>query len=101
LKLARGLTATLPSPHSESMARPSRISLDEPLRRHNSFSDDEDVLEELEGQVHVATIEEKKRLWWKNAAVNSLFIASWCVPTVSISASRTSLNVLLNRRVSL
>lgn len=27
--------------------------------------------------VHYATEAEKKRLWWKNAVVNSLFIASW------------------------
>ncbi|ESK91006.1 nucleotide-sugar transporter [Moniliophthora roreri MCA 2997] len=59
------------------MARPSGISLDEPLRRQSSLSEDEDVLAELEEQVHIASIEEKKRLWWRNAVINSLFIASW------------------------
>jgi solute carrier family 35 protein C2 len=27
--------------------------------------------------VHYATEAEKKRLWWKNAVTNALFIASW------------------------
>ncbi|CAL1708093.1 unnamed protein product [Somion occarium] len=27
--------------------------------------------------IHLATVEEKKRLWWKNAFINALFIASW------------------------
>jgi solute carrier family 35 protein C2 len=34
--------------------------------------------------VHFATIEEKKRLWLRDALINSLFIASWyvkCIPT--------------------
>jgi solute carrier family 35 protein C2 len=26
-----------------------------------------------------ASIVEKKRLWWRNAIINALFIASWCV----------------------
>ena len=30
--------------------------------------------------VHFATIEEKKRLWFRDALINSLFIASWFVP---------------------
>jgi hypothetical protein len=30
--------------------------------------------------VHFATIEEKKRLWFRDAIINALFIASWCVP---------------------
>ncbi|KAH8827957.1 triose-phosphate transporter family-domain-containing protein [Flagelloscypha sp. PMI_526] len=29
--------------------------------------------------VHIATVEEKKRLWWRNAAINSLFIAGWFI----------------------
>ncbi|KAJ7078842.1 triose-phosphate transporter family-domain-containing protein [Mycena belliarum] len=28
-------------------------------------------------QVHLASLAEKKRLWWRNAAVNTIFIASW------------------------
>lgn len=27
--------------------------------------------------VHLASIAEKKKLWWKNAIINSAFIASW------------------------
>lgn len=27
--------------------------------------------------IHYATEAEKKRLWWRNAVVNSLFIVSW------------------------
>jgi solute carrier family 35 protein C2 len=34
---------------------------------------------ELE-DVHFATTEEKKRLWFRDAFINALFIASWCVP---------------------
>jgi hypothetical protein len=30
--------------------------------------------------VHFATVEEKKRLWFRDALINSLFIASWFVP---------------------
>jgi hypothetical protein len=30
--------------------------------------------------MHFATIEEKKRLWFRDAFINALFIASWCVP---------------------
>lgn len=29
--------------------------------------------------VHLASVEEKKRMWWKNAFINMLFIASWYV----------------------
>jgi hypothetical protein len=30
-------------------------------------------------QVHLASLAEKKRLWWRNAVVNAVFISSWCV----------------------
>lgn len=26
---------------------------------------------------HLATVDEKKRLWWKNTVINSFFIAAW------------------------
>ena len=29
--------------------------------------------------IHLATVEEKKRRWWRNALINVLFIASWYV----------------------
>ena len=33
--------------------------------------------------VHIATVEEKKRRWWRNAFINTAFIASWSVCAVS------------------
>ncbi|KAF8638014.1 hypothetical protein AX16_010646 [Volvariella volvacea WC 439] len=30
-----------------------------------------------EGATHFASIEEKKRLWWKNAVINCIFISAW------------------------
>ena len=29
--------------------------------------------------VHLASLAEKKRLWWRNAVINLAFIASWRV----------------------
>jgi hypothetical protein len=29
--------------------------------------------------VHLASVAEKKHLWWRNAVINTFFIASWCV----------------------
>ncbi|KAI0055103.1 TPT-domain-containing protein [Artomyces pyxidatus] len=37
----------------------------------------EEALEDGPSQVHLATVEEKKRLWVRNAVINALFIASW------------------------
>ncbi|KAI0790716.1 triose-phosphate transporter family-domain-containing protein [Abortiporus biennis] len=36
-------------------------------------------IEELEDdyEIHLASLVEKKRLWWRNALINSMFIASW------------------------
>jgi len=34
---------------------------------------------DLQDQVHLASLAEKKRLWWRNALITGLFIASWCV----------------------
>jgi len=46
----------------------------------------EEQLELLESEssyhsqgLHYASLSEKKRLWWRNAALNTLFIMSWCV----------------------
>jgi hypothetical protein len=30
-------------------------------------------------EIHLASVAEKQRLWWKDAVINSFFIASWCV----------------------
>ncbi|KAH6914220.1 triose phosphate transporter [Coprinopsis sp. MPI-PUGE-AT-0042] len=40
------------------------------------YEDDEEPLVAQEG-VHLASLKEKKRVWWRNAIVNMLFIASW------------------------
>ena len=42
-------------------------------------SDDVYALSEGPQDVHFATIEEKKRLWFRDALINTLFIASWSV----------------------
>ena len=41
----------------------------------------EDVLaaDDSNEDIHLATVEEKKRRWWRNALINMLFIASWYV----------------------
>jgi hypothetical protein len=31
------------------------------------------------GDVHLATVAEKKRLWWRTILINTLFVGSWCV----------------------
>ena len=28
-------------------------------------------------EIHLASVAEKQRLWWKNAVINSFFIGSW------------------------
>jgi hypothetical protein len=43
-------------------------------------------------EVHFATIEEKKRLWFRDAFLNALFIASWSVRIYDQSASVPSLS---------
>jgi len=49
----------------------------------------EEQLELLESEssyhsqgLHYASLSEKKRLWWRNAALNTFFILSWCVVSV-------------------
>jgi hypothetical protein len=42
--------------------------------------------------LHFATIEEKKRLWFRDAVINAFFIASWCVRIYDPSASDPSLS---------
>ena len=47
----------------------------------DSPPDYEDVaeLDELQDEIHLASVEEKKRRWWRNALINVAFIGSWCV----------------------
>ncbi|KAJ7502848.1 triose-phosphate transporter family-domain-containing protein [Mycena galericulata] len=55
-------------------------SLDESLadRSLPHFSDDANEMHSGPAEsVHLATLAEKKRIWWRNAIVNTLFIASW------------------------
>jgi hypothetical protein len=49
-------------------------------------SDDAYALSEGPQDVHFATIEEKKRLWFRDALINTLFIASWSVQNHRFSA---------------
>lgn len=43
---------------------------------HQYPSLDHHITEEDE-QIHLASLAEKKRLWWRNAVINACFIASW------------------------
>lgn len=66
---------------------PQRYTLlsSEPERAHTSADEDSESYDPTLNNeplhdtraVHYATDAEKKRLWWKNAVVNALFIASW------------------------
>ena len=50
-----------------------------PVDEDTEFYDptlDSETFHDTQG-VHYATEAEKKRLWWRNAVVNALFIASW------------------------
>lgn len=48
---------------------------------NNSDHDDVDDF----ANVHLATLEEKKRRWWRNAFINTMFIASWCERVLNAS----------------
>ena len=53
----------------------ARASAGEDREPYNSTLDNE-LLRDTR-TVHYATEAEKKRLWWRNAVINALFIASW------------------------
>jgi len=53
----------------------ARASADEDREYYDPTLDNEPLHDTR--AVHYATEEEKKRLWWRNAVINSLFIASW------------------------
>ncbi|KAL0072759.1 hypothetical protein AAF712_000522 [Marasmius tenuissimus] len=59
------------------MNLPSRHSLDERPTRRPLSPEDEVMYSSLDENVHIASKEEKKRLWWRNAVINMLFISSW------------------------
>ncbi|KAI0769625.1 TPT-domain-containing protein [Trametes elegans] len=47
--------------------------------------DGEPAADGYDHAVHLASLAEKKRLWWRNAFINSLFIASWFLFATLIS----------------
>lgn len=83
------LTSLHPSSHGlHSGLHASIHSMDQysrqPLRDNHTdeeLADDAPVYDLYDDgtDIHLATVEEKKRLWWKNAFINALFIASWYV----------------------
>jgi solute carrier family 35, member C2 len=62
------------------MTGPDEPLLDEPFIRsptsQTRYFHEPDDMFTREG-IHLASIAEKKRLWWKNATINTLFIGSW------------------------
>ncbi|PFH52067.1 hypothetical protein AMATHDRAFT_141107 [Amanita thiersii Skay4041] len=45
---------------------------------HNSGVEDDILFDTFDDDgIHLATLDEKRRLWWRNAFVNALFIGSW------------------------
>jgi hypothetical protein len=54
---------------------PTEYSLEDPLTRETLSDDDDFVNDELD--IHLASIREKKRLWWRNAGINAFFIGAW------------------------
>ncbi|KAF7321459.1 TPT domain-containing protein [Mycena kentingensis (nom. inval.)] len=46
--------------------------------------------------VHMATREEKKRLWWRNAVINGFFIACCAAPKVSLTMTRFLFSTILS-----
>jgi solute carrier family 35, member C2 len=50
------------------------------------YEDDDGPL--MSDGVHLASLKEKKRVWWRNAIINMLFIASWSAnPTPAVLPS--------------
>ncbi|KAF9047363.1 triose-phosphate transporter family-domain-containing protein [Panaeolus papilionaceus] len=56
----------------------SEQELTEPLTLNSRTSYDQDIpYTSLNEGVHLASVAEKRHLWWRNAIINTLFIASW------------------------
>src|ERR1700761_5071544 len=57
----------------------TEYSLNELLdgRAHPPFNDADDMHSRDPLPVHMASLAEKKRLWWRNSFINAFFIASW------------------------
>lgn len=61
------------------MTNDTEYSLDESLAsRALRFDDDAEMRSNEPPSVQLATLSQKKRLWWRNAIINALFIGSWC-----------------------
>ncbi|KAF8070360.1 triose-phosphate transporter family-domain-containing protein [Lyophyllum atratum] len=58
----------------------TRHSLDEsstqPPRRSFTYDVDE-IVDTADQGIHLASLAERKRLWWRNATINALFISAW------------------------
>ncbi|THH18176.1 hypothetical protein EW146_g2767 [Bondarzewia mesenterica] len=50
-----------------------------------ALDDIDEPLSPLRSELHLASIQEKKRLWWRNAVINTFFIASWFTFAIVIS----------------
>lgn len=83
---ARGLSRLImDSPANASNPQHYTLLSTEPERRRTSSDGDSELYDPtLDGEpvhdtqgVHYATEAEKKRLWWRNAVINAIFIASW------------------------
>jgi hypothetical protein len=60
-----------------------QYSVDEPLTRPSTSRRppeyDVDIPYLTPGDPHLPSLAEKKRLWWRNATVNTLFVGAWYV----------------------
>lgn len=84
------------------MSRP-HSSLDEPLSvssRTARYSSEHVGYAPLDEQIHFASIQEKKRLWWRNATINALFIGSWFV-SCSLIASPSQMFIIFEREIAM
>jgi solute carrier family 35 protein C2 len=52
-------------------------TVDGVLLERSSFTNHEP--QDQDEHIHLASLVEKKRLWWRNAVINTIFISSWCV----------------------
>jgi hypothetical protein len=93
--------------HSEretSMAQPpSQPSHDDynaDTPSHQIYNDGESHVTNFGEEVSFATVEEKKRKWWRNALVNLAFIASWCVSRFHSTYNSLLTQILLHFKTS-
>ncbi|KAJ7594679.1 triose phosphate transporter [Mycena floridula] len=47
------------------------------MHRPGDDAEDDGRYLSIDSNVHFASVQEKKRLWWRNATINCLYIASW------------------------